>query len=166
MDALWAPWRMAYIDQNDDRKDSGCIFCPRISRRRDSEDLIVWRGRLVTVFMNRFPYNNGHLMVVPNRHLARLSDLNQKEVLELHRLKALSLAALERAMRPAGYNLGLNLGKTAGAGVLDHIHWHLVPRWEGDTNFMPVIAETKVMPEHLRSTYKKLRKAFAEAAKK
>lgn len=164
MDVLWAPWRMAYIEQGGKNQDSGCIFCARIGRDRDEEDLIVHRGETATVFMNRFPYNNGHLMVMPNRHLADLGSLTEKEILEIHRLLLRSLAALKQTMNPAGYNLGLNLGKTAGAGVADHLHWHLVPRWEGDTNFMPVIAETKVMPEHLLSTYQKLHQAFRQVS--
>ncbi len=165
MDSLWAPWRMAYIEQ-DRRQEPGCVFCPRIARKNDQEDLILWRGQAVTVVMNRYPYNNGHLMVVPNRHLAEFRELADPEIVEVHRLIELSLFALKQAMNPAGYNLGLNLGKAAGAGVLDHLHWHIVPRWEGDTNFMPVLAETKVMPEHLNSTYRKLRSAFQEASQK
>ena len=165
MDTLWAPWRMAYIDRSSREKNPACIFCSRIARRRDPQDLIVFRAKLGTVFMNRFPYNNGHLMVMPNRHLARLSELNRAEILELHRLLELSLHALDRAMHPDGYNLGLNLGLVAGAGVPGHLHWHLVPRWQGDTSFMPVLAETKVMPEHLRATWKKLRAAFAEGSR-
>jgi len=165
MDVLWAPWRMAYIEQ-DQQKEPGCIFCPRIARHNDREDLILWRSELASVFINRFPYNNGHLMVVPNRHLAEFCDLTEPEIIETHHLIYLCLCALKKAMNPAGYNLGLNLGKTAGAGVLDHLHWHIVPRWEGDTNFMPVIADTKVMPEHLSSTYQKLQKAFQEVSKK
>jgi len=165
MEVLWAPWRMAYIEK-DSKKESGCIFCPRIQRSNDQEDLIVWRGRNVSVFLNRFPYNNGHLMVVPNRHLAELCELSDQEVLEINQLIYLSICALKKAMSPDGFNIGLNLGKTAGAGVLDHLHWHIVPRWEGDTNFMPVIAETKVMPEHLLSTFQKLRKAFEDVSQK
>ena len=105
-------------------------------------------------------------MVMPNRHLAQLKELSPEEVVEIHQLITLALAGLKRAMNPDGFNLGLNLGKVAGAGVLDHLHWHIVPRWNGDTNFMPVIGETKVMPEHLHSVYKRLREAFQEESHK
>jgi len=153
---------MQYILGAGDKDKRGCIFCARLKRRRDRENLILWRGKSAAVFMNKFPYNNGHLMVLPNRHKAQISELNRDEILEIQGLIALALAGIKAAMNPDGFNIGLNLGKTAGAGVLDHIHWHIVPRWSGDTNFMPVIAETKVMPEHLQSVYRRLRKALQQ----
>ena len=162
MDALWAPWRMEYILGADKKNEPGCIFCTRLNRKKDQQDLILWRGKHAVVFMNRFPYNNGHLMVMPIRHLDAVDKLNKSEVLEIHSLITLCLAALRRAMNPDGFNVGLNLGRVAGAGVLDHVHYHIVPRWNGDTNFMPVIGETKVMPEHLASVYARLRKALLE----
>lgn len=165
MKIIWAPWRVVYLEK-DSKKKSECIFCPRIKRQKDQEDLILYRGKEGTVFLNRYPYNNGHLMIVPNRHLAEPNMLSEKEILEINHLICLSLSALRKAMNPAGFNLGLNLGKVAGAGVPGHLHWHIVPRWEGDTNFMPVIAETKVMPEHLLSTYQRLKKAFQEVSQK
>jgi len=165
MDTLWAPWRMEYI-VSEKKEAAGCIFCTRLERKNDQEDLILWRGKHAVVFMNRFPYNNGHLMVMPNRHLAGLDELSEKEALEIHELMAFCLAGLRKVMNPDGFNIGLNLGKVAGAGVDDHLHWHIVPRWSGDTNFMPVISETKVMPEHLQSVYKQLREALLEESKK
>jgi len=165
MEALWAPWRMDYILAAA-QKEEGCIFCSRLKKNNDQQNLVLWRSQTAAVFLNRFPYNNGHLMVLPIRHLAEMKALDQDEVKEIHQLATLSLAALKRALNPDGFNLGLNLGRVAGAGILDHLHWHIVPRWNGDTNFMPVIAETKVMPEHLQAVYQRLRQAFAEETKK
>jgi ATP adenylyltransferase len=156
---------MEYI-LSEKKAGAGCIFCTRLQRKTDQEDLILWRGRHAAVFMNRFPYNNGHLMVMPNRHLAGLADLNEREITEIHELMVFCLAGLRKVMNPDGFNIGLNLGKVAGAGVEDHLHWHIVPRWSGDTNFMPVIGETKVMPEHLQSVYRQLREALLEESKK
>ena len=164
MKVLWAPWRMDYILSQG--KDEGCVFCQGLKESEDEKNLIVWRGEKAVVFMNRYPYNNGHLLIMPHRHIGELEALDSEEVADIHRLICLSLRALNNAFSPDGFNIGLNLGKTAGAGVLDHIHWHIVPRWEGDTNFMPVLAETKVMPEHLNSTYQKLRRAFLEESQK
>jgi ATP adenylyltransferase len=161
MEALWAPWRMEYILAAG-KKEKGCIFCSRLKQNQDRKNLILWRSETVAVFLNRFPYNNGHLMVLPRRHLAEIKELNQKEVKEIHQLTALSLKVLKRALNPDGFNLGLNLGRVAGAGILDHLHWHIVPRWNGDTNFMPVIADTKVMPEHLQTLFLRLRKEFVK----
>jgi len=158
MQVLWAPWRMEYILNTE--KETGCLFCNRIEQNQDKKNLIVFRAKSALVMMNRFPYNNGHLLIMPKRHIAELHQLKPSEILEINHLLSLSLRALKQAISPDGFNLGLNLGKLAGAGVLDHIHWHLVPRWSGDTNFMPVIAETKVMPEHLHAVYAKLKKAF------
>ncbi len=166
MHPLWAPWRMEYILGADISEEKGCIFCNRLERKNDQKDLILHRGKRTAVFLNRFPYNNGHLMVMPLRHIAELKDLSREETLEIHKLIVLALAALKRAMNPDGFNLGINLGRVAGAGVPGHLHWHIVPRWNGDTNFMPVIGETKVMPEHLQSVYRRLRDAFAKEAHK
>jgi len=164
MKVLWAPWRMDYILSQG--KDEGCVFCQGLKESEDEKNLIVWRGEKAVVFMNRYPYNNGHLLIMPHRHIGELEALDSEEVAEIHQLICLSLSALKKAFNPDGFNIGLNLGKTGGAGVLDHIHWHIVPRWEGDTNFMPVLAETKVMPEHLNSTYQKLCQAFLEESQK
>jgi len=162
MKVLWAPWRMEYILKN---KEDGCVFCKGLKENNDEKNLILIRSEKAVIFMNRFPYNNGHLLIMPTRHIGELEELTQEEVLDIHNLIQLSLSALKKSLNPDGFNIGLNLGRVAGAGVVDHIHWHIVPRWQGDTNFMPVLAEVKVMPEHLSQTYKKLKQAFEECKK-
>jgi len=141
-------------------KSKGCIFCEKPAQGRDEENLIVWRGETCFVILNRFPYNNGHFMVAPYRHVARLDELTGEETLELWRLVSVGISVIEGTMNPDGFNVGINLGRAAGAGVEDHIHVHVVPRWEGDTNFMPVLADTKVIPEHLAATWRRLREGF------
>jgi len=164
MDALWAPWRMEYIEAEKDRaKEEECVFCGILALADDENGLVIHRGKKAAVILNRFPYNNGHIMVMPLRHIAKLEDLNDEEVMELHYLACKSLKALSDAMEPHGFNMGFNLGNVAGAGVKDHLHLHIVPRWQGDTNFMPVLAETKVMPDHLINTLRKLKAAFSDA---
>ena len=157
MKQLWAPWRLEYIESADEQE--GCVFC----RARDGADeagLIVHRGERVFVMLNKYPYASGHLMVAPNRHEGEFGELDVDEALEVHRLAALGLAALAETMRPQGFNLGWNLGRIAGAGVIDHVHLHVVPRWAGDTNFMPVLADVKVLPEALEQTRLKLAEAW------
>jgi ATP adenylyltransferase len=154
---LWAPWRLEYIQGADE--EQGCVFC----RARDGEDeagLVVHRGKRAFVVLNKYPYASGHLMVAPNRHESEFGDLDADEALELHRLGAAGLAALAETMHPQGFNLGWNLGRIAGAGVVDHVHLHVVPRWAGDTNFMPVLADVKVLPEALAATRRKLAEAW------
>lgn len=158
MRALWAPWRVEYVTKAAESR--GCIFCERPARQRDEENLIVWRGEGCFVILNRFPYNNGHLMVAPYRHVARLDELADGEILELWRLVSVGISVIEEEMNAEGFNVGINQGKAAGAGVEGHLHVHVVPRWEGDTNFMPVLAETKVIPEHLAVTWRRLREGF------
>ena len=154
---LWAPWRMEYILGE---KERGCIFCTRVQQSCDRENLILARGETCFLIMNRYPYNNGHLMVVPNRHVASLTDLNERESRDLMAWLQRSVEVLSRALKPDGFNIGLNLGKVAGAGVDDHLHVHIVPRWDADTNFMPVVAETKVISEALDQTYDKILRAL------
>ncbi len=137
----------------------GCVFC-RAAEASDEEGLVVHRAERAFVLLNKFPYGSGHLMVAPYRHVAELGDLSDEDALEIHRLASSSLGALAEAMRPQGYNLGWNLGRIAGAGIVDHIHLHVVPRWAGDTNFMPVLADVKVLPEHLSETRRKLAAAW------
>ncbi len=156
---LWAPWRMEYILGE---KSDGCVFCDKPALDDDREALIVHRGQHCYVILNYYPYNNGHLMVVPFRHVAELEDLTAEERIELIDLTALSLEVLKKAISPHGFNLGLNLGSVAGAGVSGHVHLHVVPRWEGDTNFMPVIGHTKVVNEGLWETWDKLAPLFRE----
>jgi ATP adenylyltransferase len=154
---LWAPWRLEYVGSADEQE--GCIFCNALAAA-DEEGLVVHRGDEAFVVLNRFPYASGHLMVAPVRHVGELGDLEDAEVLEVHRLASQGLGALAETYRPQGFNLGWNLGRIAGAGVTDHIHVHVVPRWAGDTNFMPVLADVKVLPEHLSETRAKLAAAW------
>ncbi len=156
---LWAPWRLEYVQGADDQP--GCIFC-LASSGDDEERLVVARGERAFVLLNKFPYSSGHLLVAPLRHTGDFAALDDEEALELHRLAALGIAALGRVFRPEGHNVGWNLGRVAGAGVLDHVHLHVVPRWAGDTNFMPVLADVKVLPEHLLETRRKLAGAWGE----
>ncbi|MBN1422589.1 MAG: HIT domain-containing protein [Planctomycetes bacterium] len=163
MQTQWAPWRMEYIlSDKESGGTRGCVFCDR-PRETDrlAENLVLCRGPKAFVIMNRFPYNNGHLLVVPHRHTADLGSLEDAEHLDVARLIGASIDVLREAFRPEGFNLGVNLGHVAGAGVEDHIHWHVVPRWAGDTNFLPVLADVKSIPEHLASTYARLRPGFA-----
>jgi len=150
---LWAPWRLEYVEQADERP--GCIFC------EPEEELVVRRGEHAFLLLNRFPYSSGHLMAAPYRHVGRYGELTADEALEIHELGASAIAALEAEYRPHGHNLGWNLGRAAGAGVVDHVHMHVVPRWPGDTNFMPVIAGTKVIPEALAASAERLRARLA-----
>jgi ATP adenylyltransferase len=157
MERLWAPWRLEYIQSADEQE--GCVFC-RAAAAGDEEGLVVHRGELAFVMLNKYPYAGGHLMVAPFRHVGGLAELTEGEALEIHRLVAVSLQALAATMSPQGFNLGWNLGRIAGAGVVDHVHEHVVPRWAGDTNFMPVLADVKVMPEALEATRTKLAEAW------
>jgi ATP adenylyltransferase len=150
---LWAPWRLEYIEQADEQE--GCIFC-RAAEAGDEDGLVVHRGEDAFVLLNRFPYASGHLMVAPYRHVGEFAELGDDEVVEIHRLTSQGMGALAELYSPQGYNVGWNLGRIAGAGVTDHVHSHLVPRWAGDTNFMPVLADVKVMPEHLAETRRRL----------
>jgi ATP adenylyltransferase len=154
---LWAPWRLEYIKQADERE--GCFFCTA-AEGPDEEGLVVHRGERAFVLLNKFPYSSGHLLVAPFRHIGDFGALDNDEALEIHRLAAEGLSALAAVYEPQGYNLGWNLGRIAGAGVLDHVHEHVVPRWAGDTNFMPVLADVKVLPEHLAETRKRLSDAW------
>jgi ATP adenylyltransferase len=151
---LWAPWRMEYIENCD--RSEGCIFCETQRENRDRENLIVFRSTHAFIIMNRYPYNNGHLMAVPFRHTCDLGSLNREEQSDLFNLLILSQKVLDSVMHPHGYNVGMNLGRISGAGIADHLHFHLVPRWDGDTNFMPIIGHTKVVSEGLDSTWEKL----------
>jgi ATP adenylyltransferase len=156
---LWAPWRLEYIGSADEQ--AGCFFCAALDGP-DEEGLVVARGERALVLLNKFPYSSGHLLVAPHRHTGELADLEDDEIVEVHRLASQGMAALTATYRPEGYNLGWNLGRIAGAGVLDHVHMHVVPRWSGDTNFMPVLADVKVLPEHLAETRRRLADAWAD----
>jgi ATP adenylyltransferase len=163
MDRLWSPWRLEYV-VGDRKPVTGCVFCeaPRLS---ESESLIVFAGVTCYVVLNKYPYNNGHLMVVPYRHADSLTLLDAAEMQELGLLTQRSEAALREAYQPQGINIGINLGRPAGAGILEHLHVHAVPRWTGDSNFMTVIGETRVLPEDLASTARRLRPIFDKLGK-
>jgi ATP adenylyltransferase len=154
---LWAPWRLEYIQQADEQP--GCVFC-RAAEASDEEGLIVHRGDRAFVLLNKFPYSSGHLMVAPFRHVGEFGELEADEAAEIHALSTRGLEALRGVYGPEGFNLGWNLGRIAGAGVVDHVHQHVVPRWAGDTNFMPVLADVKVLPEHIAATRERLAEAW------
>jgi ATP adenylyltransferase len=151
---LWAPWRLEYIKSADEER--GCLFCDAAAAADDGERLVVHRGPQTIVLLNKFPYASGHFMVAPVRHVGDYGELTDDEVLELHRFASAGMGALSQLYGPQGYNVGWNLGRIAGAGVVDHVHLHVVPRWAGDTNFMPVLADVKVLPEHLQETRRRL----------
>ena len=159
MERLWAPWRMEYIEQID-VADKGCIFCGKSSQNEDEKNLILYRGKTTFILLNAFPYTNGHLLAAPYRHVADLTELGAEETQELMGAAALGVRVLRHALHPDGFNIGLNLGRSAGAGIVDHIHLHIVPRWGGDTNFMSVCGGVKVIPEALSETLKKLRQSL------
>ena len=159
MEQLWAPWRMELIEDKG-AKPQGCIFCDLPKSTEDRQNLILGRTRHTFAILNKFPYNNGHLMVVPRRHTAQLGEMPPEEHGELAEMLRVAVRLLGSAYKAQGYNLGMNLGQVGGAGIADHLHWHVVPRWNGDTNFMPVIADTKVMIEHLHASWDRLRPLF------
>lgn len=156
MNMLWAPWRVAYIQQSKHKK---CILCTiGKNRKEDKKNLVLLRGKYSFSLLNLYPYNNGHFMACPLRHTKTLEGLRKEEIAELFDMIKKTKRLTDKALRPNAYNIGLNLGRVSGAGILGHIHVHVVPRWNGDTNFMPVLAHTKVMPQSLASLYHKLRK--------
>jgi ATP adenylyltransferase len=150
---LWAPWRLEYVKSADEQ--DGCFFCAALTAT-DEESLVVHRGDEALVLLNKFPYASGHLLVAPARHVSGFGELTDAEALEVHRLAAAGIDALAEIYVPQGYNVGWNLGRIAGAGLVEHVHLHVVPRWAGDTNFMPVLADVKVLPEHLSETRRRL----------
>jgi ATP adenylyltransferase len=161
MENLWAPWRMDFIAPKTP-PPPGCIFCTQPAAERDEEYHILYRDRLCFIMLNKYPYNNGHLMIAPFQHVGSISQLDTATLAELMAQVQLALKALRLAMKPDGFNMGINEGKVAGAGFADHVHYHIVPRWNGDTNFMPVVADIKVMPAHLDVVYQQLKDALAK----
>jgi ATP adenylyltransferase len=160
MDFLWTPWRYQYVTASE--KASECIFCAAASdTTHDHERLVVYRAARNLIMLNRYPYTSGHVMVVPYEHVARLEDVPDDTLVELIRLARLAEMRLRTVYRPDGLNLGFNIGHSAGAGIADHIHLHALPRWTGDTNFMTVVGETRVLPEDLETTWERLHKSFA-----
>ncbi|MCX7943245.1 MAG: HIT domain-containing protein [Deltaproteobacteria bacterium] len=160
MDRIFAPWRGEYIRSSEN--ESGCIFCEKPKENNDRANLILYRDNLVFVIMNKFPYNSGHLMVVPFKHTADMADLSDEEMVRLFRLTDYSIRILKDKYKAQGINVGMNLGRVAGAGVDQHLHIHIVPRYNGDTNFMPLLAETKVVSEHLERTFAELEPEFGK----
>ena len=158
MDRMWAPWRIGYILSN--KKEDGCVFCNAYNAIDDKEKLVIYRSTHSFVIMNLFPYNAGHIMIVPNRHINSPVLLNQDEQLDMFNMVNKSLEVLKAVLKPDGFNLGMNLNRTAGAGIEDHIHIHVVPRWNGDTNFMTTVSDTKVISEAIEETYDKIKNAF------
>jgi ATP adenylyltransferase len=157
---IWAPWRLAYVKDASKDIEEDCIFCAKPAQDDDAGNLIVHRGERSFVILNLFPYTNGHLMVAPYEHVARLQDLPPETTGEMMALAQRAMGRLEEVYEPHGFNVGFNQGRVAGAGVEHHIHLHVVPRWGGDTNFMPVIADTRVMPQTLEQSYESLRGSF------
>jgi len=164
MKHMWSPWRSRYIESfsrpSRRRRKGESLFTAALKAKNDNKHFIVWRGKVCFVIMNLYPYNNGHLMVVPNRKVTHFSDLTPAETDEIMDATRRSMKALDNVMHPQGYNFGANFGRVSGAGIDDHIHFHIVPRWNGDTNFMPVLSGTKVISQDMKTTLKKLRKAF------
>ncbi|HHT9124448.1 MAG TPA: HIT family protein [Candidatus Brocadiia bacterium] len=159
MKTLWAPWRIKYIKE----KTSGCFLCRANEENHDAENLVIYRGRDCFCMLNKYPYNSGHVMVVTKKHKGDISELTSHEMLEMMMLVKEVREVLIKKMHPDGFNIGLNLGKEAGAGVTDHIHIHVVPRWMGDTNFMPVFTDTKVIPQSLEELYHELKDCFTKS---
>jgi len=160
MEVLWAPWRMHYLEAP---KPDGCIFCTPTDDSALRPALILGATPHARVMLNKYPYNNGHLLIAPHRHTAQLAALPEDDFHDLMFLLRRAVAVVEAALRPQGINVGMNLGACAGAGVTDHLHWHVVPRWTGDTNFMPVVGAVRVMPQHLLESYDQLRPYFASS---
>jgi ATP adenylyltransferase len=160
MKALWAPWRMEYL--KDHKNSADCVFCDFLNSNDDKTNLILRRFENTFIILNKFPYNCGHLMVVPNIHISKVEELPKNIFSEMTEKIQLCSKIIQSAYKPEGFNIGMNVGTAGGAGIKDHLHMHIVPRWVGDTNFMPVLAETKTMPEHLLATYDKLEKALKQ----
>jgi ATP adenylyltransferase len=160
VERLWAPWRLEYVQHADEQE--GCVFCRAAEQPEDEPELVVRRGELAFALLNKFPYASGHLLVAPYRHGTSFETLSAEEAAELHGLAVESIEALRAVFSPDGFNVGWNLGRVAGAGIVDHAHLHVVPRWDGDTNFMPVLADVKVIPEHLTETRRKLADAWPQ----
>ncbi len=159
METLWAPWRIGYVMAE---KPKGCVFCTKPAENRDSENFILYRGAYCYAVLNIYPYNNGHLMVVPYDHVPSIELLSRDIAMEIMTLVQEAVTIVRRAMRPQGFNIGINQSAAAGAGIVDHVHVHVVPRWNGDTNFMPVIGDTRVMPQSLESCYDMLARGFQQ----
>ena len=164
MDKLWSPWRSNYIDSFKDASNEDiCVFCAaQNSEITDKKSLVVYKGDLNFIMLNLYPYNNGHLMIIPYRHISDYMELTEKELNEITALNKMAITVLRKIMKPHGFNFGANIGKAAGAGIHTHLHFHLVPRWNGDTNFMPVLGEVKIISQDLLETKSKIIDGFRE----
>jgi len=162
VERLWSPWRMEYLEAARDEEPDGCVFCDLLTGDDPEVTRVLARGELAFVTLAKYPYNPGHLLILPVRHTGELEDLTAGEHAAVAELLRVSVRALRETSDPHGFNIGLNLGRVAGAGIPEHLHWHVVPRWGGDTNFMPVVGQTRVLPELLGETYRKLAPRFAE----
>ncbi len=160
MNHLWSPWRMEYIENNN--KEEGCVFCNAQAEEDSAENLITYRGKHAYVILNRYPYTSGHLMVIPFDHKPNLEELDPETRAEMMELTSYCTTVLKNIYQPQGFNVGVNIGEVAGAGVIGHVHIHIVPRWKGDTNFMSSIGETRVLPEALENTYMRVKKEFTK----
>ena len=162
MDKLWSPWRSKYIEsfKPGGKTEEGCLFCRIAKENRDKENFVIYRGKSAYIVMNLYPYNSGHLMIVPYIHLPSLKELDDQTKLECMKLVDLGIEALEKSIYPQGYNVGVNIGKCSGAGIDDHVHFHIVPRWSCDTNFMPVLNDVKLISQAMEDTYGKLKGAL------
>ena len=163
MDQLWSPWRMKYIRRK--KAPKGCIFCDAVLKEDGEENLIVARGKRAYVILNRYPYTSGHIMIVPFDHVGTFEEMDEETCSDVMRLIRMGISTLNRVYKPDGYNMGANLGASAGAGIENHIHFHLVPRWGGDTNYMTSIGGTRVLPEGLNETFKQLKDAWPKRQK-
>lgn len=164
MKRLWAPWRMEYILEAQE-SEGGCIFCEKPKENDDEKNLILHRSQRCFVILNKYPYNNGHLMIVPYVHESDFTKISTEIAIDMHLMIRQSILTMQNTIKPHGLNIGINLGRTAGAGIDEHMHYHIVPRWNGDTNFMPVISETKVVSEALHETWEKLSSEFKKLLK-
>jgi len=159
LNKLWAPWRITYVSN---ARAKGCIFCRAFKEKKDKKNLVVLRSKHAFAILNTFPYNNGHVMVVSNRHVSSIENFKDEEILDMNKVLVTITSALKAVLKPAGFNVGINLGKVAGAGIDKHMHIHIVPRWLGDTNFMPVLSDTKIISQSLSELYAKLIKHTAK----
>ncbi len=167
MKRLFSPWRSAYIQSfQDGKKNKGCLFCRIAKEDNDEKNLVIWRGKKCFAVLNRYPYNNGHLMIVPYIHVSSMDKLSDDTNIEIMNAVVRCMQALKKTSKPDGFNFGANFGKEAGAGIAEHIHFHLVPRWNGDTNFFPVLADVKVVSEDMKNNWRKLVSFFSENSKK
>lgn len=164
MKQLWSPWRMSFIEKG--MKLSECIFCDLPKKGENAKTFVIHKGKKSFIILNRYPYTNGHLMVIPRRHKSQFEKLTSLEHEEINQFISLSIEVLKKVVKAQGFNVGLNLGKVAGAGIENHLHYHIVPRWTGDHNFMPVLSEVRMIPDHIESTYQKLKTEFDKRLKK